>query len=273
MKKLSRIFVIVLLLVMSMSACTVREGESQEKDYGVFLSIDAADIHKLEGYHTVVIDAQYFSADDVETLHENQTTVYTYLNIGSVENFREYYGEYRELAMGEYENWEEEQWVDVSDARWQQFTRELAVTLSEKGVDGFFIDNCDVYFYYPDEKIFSGLTAILKSIMALEKDVVINGGDAYITAYRETYGSAREVMTAVNQEEVFSSYDFEGASLGRNTEEEQAYFSEYVENCKADGMEVYLLEYTTDRKLIEEIQAYCKEMGFRYYIADSIELD
>lgn len=273
MRKFSRIFVITLLSVMLMTACAVGEGVEQEKDYGVFLSIDASEMHKLEGYRTVVIDAQYFSVDDIGTLHENQTTVYTYLNIGSIESFREYYEGYQDITLGEYENWEEEQWVDVSDVQWQQFMRELAVSLAEKGVDGFFIDNCDVYFHYPDEEIFSGLTAILKSIMTLEKAVVINGGETYITAYRQAYGSAGDIMTAVNQEEVFSRYDFERASFGRNTEEEKAYFSEYVEACKADGMEVYLLEYTTDKALIAEIQAYCGEKGFRYYIADSIELD
>ena len=31
----------------------------------------------------------------------------TYLNIGSIENFREYYTTYAELAIGEYEHWEE----------------------------------------------------------------------------------------------------------------------------------------------------------------------
>lgn len=255
------------------TACATGEKGQQEKDYGVFLSIDDSEMQKLEGYRTVVIDAQYFSAGDIERLHENRIEVYTYLNIGSIENFRDYYAEYQELALGEYENWEEEQWIDVSNEEWRQFVQELTETLSEKGVDGFFIDNCDVYFHYPDEEIFEGLTAILKDIMALDKAVVINGGDAYITAYRQRYGSAADIMTAVNQEEVLSSYDFDSDTFGRNTAEERDYFSEYVEACKADGMEVFLLEYTTDSRLTEEIEAYCRDKGFRYYIADSIELD
>lgn len=273
MRKFSYIVAAILLPLLLMSACASGEAEPREKDYGVFLSIDASEIDKLEGYRTVVIDAQYFSSEDIKLLHEKGTIVYTYLNIGSLEDFREYYEEYQDIALGEYENWEQEQWVDVSDVRWQQFVQELAAALFEKGVDGFFIDNCDVYYYYPDEKIFSGLTEILRAVMALEKAVVINGGDAYITAYRQMHGSAADIMTAVNQEEVFSCYDFERAAFGRNTEEEQDYFSAYVEACKADGMEVYLLEYTRDGELMKEIQDYCSAQGFRYYIADSIELD
>ncbi len=95
----------------------------------------------------------------------------------------------------------------------------------------------------------------------------------YITQYRQTYGSAKDIMSAVNQEDVFSSYDFDTASFGTNEAEEKAYFSDYIEACRADGMDVYLLEYTTDRNLITQIETYCKEKGFHYYIADSIELD
>ena len=41
---------------------------------------------------------------DIEMLHENGTIVYTYLNIGSIETFREYYKTYADLAIGDYEN-------------------------------------------------------------------------------------------------------------------------------------------------------------------------
>ena len=34
--------------------------------------------------------------------------VYTYLNVGSIENFRDYYKKYEYLTIGTYENWEEE---------------------------------------------------------------------------------------------------------------------------------------------------------------------
>ena len=246
---------------------------SVSKDYGVFLSIDASKIEKLNGYKTVVIDAQYFSKQDIQTLHDNRTTVYTYLNIGSIENFRDYYPEYEDLTLGDYENWEEEKWIDISDAKWQAFIADLSTTLLEKGIDGFFIDNCDVYYYKQSEEIFLGLTKILRGLKSLEKDIIINGGDTYITQYRQTYGSAKDIMSAVNQEEVFSNYDFDTASFGTNEAEEKAYFSDYIEACRADGMDVYLLEYTTDRNLITQIETYCKEKGFHYYIANSIELD
>ena len=48
---------------------------------------------------------------------------------------------------------------------------------------------------------------------------------------------------------------------------------EAVQKCKKDRMEVYLLEYTKDKKLIRQIKQYCRKNKFHYYISDSIELD
>ena len=156
----------VLFVLMFIGGCFfVKANQAKEfekKDYGVFLNADASSLERFKMYETIVIDAQYFTKRDIELLHQNGTVVYTYLNIGSIENFREYYTTYAELAIGEYEHWEEEQWVDVANPDWQKFIGQLSQELYEKGVDGVFIDNCDVYYYAPCESIFEGLTAILQ---------------------------------------------------------------------------------------------------------------
>lgn len=60
----------------------------EKNDYGVFLNADASSLERFKMYETIVIDAQYFTKRDIELLHKNGTVVYTYLNIGSIENFR-----------------------------------------------------------------------------------------------------------------------------------------------------------------------------------------
>ncbi len=223
-------------------------GKTLEKnDYGVFLNADASSLERFKRYDLIVIDAQYFTKKDIESLHQNGTKVYTYLNIGSVENFREYYKTYEKFTIGKYEHWDEEKWVDVSVPAWQKFIEQLSKKLFEKGVDGFFIDNCDVYYYAPRKSIFEGLTAILQNIMTLKKAVIINGGDTYVTEYRERYGAVDHIMTGVNQESVWSGIDFDKGTFNEQTRETREYYSKYLEACKADGMEVYLLEYTTDK--------------------------
>ena len=270
-KVLALIFVIVLIsgyfLIKDSNTSTF-----EKNDYGVFLNADASSLKQLKNYDLIVIDAQYFNKSDIELLHQNGTRVYTYLNIGSIENFREYYTTYEKLTIGRYEHWDEEKWVDVADPDWQKFMEQLSQELFEKGVDGFFIDNCDVYYYAPRESIFEGLTAILQNIMTFDKAVIINGGDTYVTEYRERYGAIDHIMTGVNQESVWSAIDFDKGTFYEQTKETRDYYCKYLEACQADGMDVYLLEYTTDKKLIQKIKKYCNEHDFHFYVSNSLEL-
>lgn len=270
-KVLALIFVIVLIsgyfLIKDSNTSTF-----EKNDYGVFLNADASSLEQLKKYDLIVIDAQYFNKSDIELLHQNGTRVYTYLNIGSIENFREYYTTYEKLTIGRYEHWDEEKWVDVADPDWQKFMKQLSQELFEKGVDGFFIDNCDVYYYAPRESIFEGLTAILQNIMTFDKAVIINGGDTYVTEYRERYGAIDHIMTGVNQESVWSAIDFDKGTFYEQTKETRDYYCKYLEACQADGMDVYLLEYTTDKKLIQKIKKYCNEHDFHFYVSNSLEL-
>lgn len=271
-KVLALIFVLMLIsgyFIIKDSSTSTFEGN----DYGVFLNADASSLKQLKNYDLIVIDAQYFTKSDIELLHQNGTKVYTYLNIGSIENFREYYTTYEKLAIGRYEHWDEEKWVDVADPDWQKFMEQLSQELFEKGVDGFFIDNCDVYYYAPRESIFEGLTAILQNIMTFDKAVIINGGDTYVTEYRERYGAIDHIMTGVNQESVWSAIDFDKGTFHEQTKETRDYYCNYLEACQADGMDVYLLEYTTDKKLIQKIKKYCNEHDFHFYISNSLELE
>ena len=94
----------------------------------------------------------------------------------------------------------------------------------------------------------------------------------YVAEYRERYGAIDQIMTGVNQESVWSSIDFDSGTFGEQTSETRDYFCKYLETCKADGVEVYLLEYTTNQKLIKKIKEYCKEQDFHFYISSSLEL-
>lgn len=242
--------------------------------YGVFLSCDSTQMARFSDYQTIVIDAEYFTQTDIAALKTSGHTVYTYLNVGSLENFRPYYNRFVDETLAVYQNWENERWIDVSDAGWQTFlTDTLAADDLQKGVDGFFIDNCDVYYLYPTDAIFDGLTAVLRKLKATGAAVIINGGDAYVTEYAARYGSIQDMMSGVNQESVFSRINFDRGTFGKATKDDHAYFTAYVEQVAALGGKVYLLEYTKDKKLMKEIDAYCQQKGFDYYVSDSIELD
>ena len=258
--------------IMTASGC-VKENNGIKYEYGVFIGAGPENIDDMLAYKKLVIDAQYYSADEIAQLKESGHTVYSYIDLGSVENFRPYYDRFEKYTLDVYENWEDEKWVDVSQEEWQTFVvDELAVSMVDKGVDGLFVDNTDVYYHYKTNEIFDGVTAILKGFKALDTYVIINGGDCYVKEYAGRNDSISEVMDAENQETVFSRIIWEDESFSSNEDTEREYFQQYVELVDSYGGDVYLLEYTTDNDLIDDIDNYCDEHGFSYYASDKLEL-
>ena len=115
--------------------------------------------------------------------------------------------------------------------------------------------------------MFIGVCFLVKANQAKEFEK-----NDYVAEYRERYGAIDQIMTGVNQESVWSSIDFDSGTFREQTSETRDYFCKYLETCKADGVEVYLLEYTTNQKLIRKIKEYCKEQDFHFYISNSLEL-
>ena len=253
------------------AGCSADNGAKYS--YGVFLGASPDDMPYMTDYEKVVIDAQYFTADEIKELKDSGKTVYSYINLGSVEDFRPYYSENEKFSLGVYENWEEEKWVDVSQPEWQAFVvDELAAEIIEKGADGLFVDNTDVYYHYPTDEMFDGVTNILKGFKELNTYVIINGGDAYVTEYAKRNSELDSIMDAENQETIFSKINWDDETFTSNDEAETAYFKDYAELVNSYGKDVYLLEYTTDSSLIHRIDDYCEEKGFTYYASDKLEL-
>lgn len=277
MKKFIFTLIIMLIIMIGSFYLLIADNRTEEaydiKEYGVFLSTDNQQIEELKNYKTIVIDAAYFDKADIAELKENGQKVYSYLNIGSLENFRIYYKDYSKYTLGQYANWEEEQWIDVSEKEWQKLVGKLAAEYADKGVDGYFIDNCDVYYFYNQNKIYNGLVEILGELKNTGLEVIINGGDTFIYKYYKNNNSVKEILTGINQETVFSSIDFENNKLGHSSKKDRQYFISYLHKMNKAGAEIYLLEYTRDRRLANKIKKYCTNHNWKYYISDSIELD
>lgn len=174
MKK-SIIYILISLLLFTSSSFA-----GATKEYGVFIGMNKNQVLKLKGYDVLVVDAQYLSARNIKRLHKSNKKIYSYLNVGSIENFRPYYSQFKSIILGKYEDWPEESWVDVSSGKWQKFMFEKGKELRNKGIDGFFVDNADIYYISPKQKIYNGLTTILKSLKTQSTDIIVNGGDAYV---------------------------------------------------------------------------------------------
>ena len=261
----SAIFIVLCFFTLA-AGCTTKPMQ----EYGVFLGIDAEQADRLEDYRLVVIEPSGFSHQQIKELHDAGKTVYGYVNIGAVEEYRPYYERFQEITLGTYEDWPDEWWVDVASTAWQSFiVNELGNEYAGMELDGFFLDNTDVFYHYPTDDIFQGLCTILKGLKIYDRPIIINGGDTFVSKCMEENISFI-LFDGINQETVFTKIDFNDKTYREQTD--TAYFQEYLANAKKYGLSVYLLEYGADISLSKKIEAYCSKRGFLWYNAEDLEL-
>ncbi len=261
------------LLVLLGFGCATNTATAQHS-YAVLLGLNSEDSAILSSYGTVVIDAQYFTKDEITAVQAKGAAVYTYLNIGSIETFREGYDSLKQFSLSPYDNWPDEYWMDVSRPEWQSFIAAEAQSLIGKGVDGFFLDNADVYYLYPTTAIYDGLVTMIQSLGQYGKPILINGGDTFVSKAVLESESPLACITGVNQECVFTNINFSTGLLVRQDKDTSRYYQDYLAACNDAGLQVYLTEYAPKNSTIEKtIQEYCVQNGFYYYLSHTIELD
>lgn len=269
MKKVLSIFLFSILIISTLTF----KASANTSNYGVFIGASPKDMNKLLKYKEIVIDASGFSKQDIDCLHKNNVKVYSYLNIGSIESFRPYYNQFEKYTLGNYENWNDEKWIDVSNSHWRQYIRNtLAKNLLNKGVDGFFIDNVDVYSNYKTEAIYTGVMNILKDLNKTGKPLIVNGGYDFFTTALSKGVNINKLVYGVNSENVFTDVDFSTGKFISKNQTDVNYAIEYLNILKKKGINIYIIEYSKNTKLNLKIQSYYNKVGFKYYIATSLAL-
>ena len=263
----------VLILILStalLSACSDDSSDEAEK-YVVLIGEDSEITDKLSDIDLLVIDAEYFSQNDIARLRENGIReIFSYINIGSIESFRSYDTDFEKYTLGAYENWPEEKWIDVSAPEWQACTASRVDALVQKGVDGFFVDNTDVYYNYPQESIYDGILTILDYMDHTGGKILINGGDCFVKKYLTTEKNV--LIDGVNQENVFTAYDFSKDVYTKNDQNTREYYTEYLDLAMSHGCTAYTLEYATNPAIRRQAAAYAGKHGYICYISDNIGL-
>ncbi len=240
---------------------------SFKKEYGVFLGLNNKEIKRLENYKIIVIEAEEFDKNHLMEFHKKNQKVFAYLNVGALENYRSYYSNYERFSLGIYNDWPDEKWIDVSKKEWQDFIiKKLAFEYKQKGFDGFFIDNTDVYYQYQKEEIYQGLITILKGLHKYNLEIIINGGDYFVSKLINEKKDI-EIFDGVNQECVFTLIDFKNNKYIEQSSKENKYFTEYLEKVKKQNKKVFLLEYGANRHIKSQIIKYCKKHDFNYFIS------
>ena len=246
--------------------------KSADNDYGVFIGASDEDVSKIMKYKTVVIEPTAFTADSVAYLKAAGCTVYGYLNIGSLEEYRDYYSDFEDITLGDYEGWDDEKWIDVSNKDWQDhIAYDVAAQYAAMGLDGFF-DNADVYYQYPESKIYLGLVDILQGLRQYQLKVIINGGDTFVSECIDDK-IATGLFTGINQESVFTCINFDSQTYEVQSEEDTRYFKEYLSKASRAGLEVFVIEYHASGVNWVKAKTYFDKKGYSWYNAEDLNLN
>ena len=265
----------LILLVVSM-VLLIRQFSTPQQDYGVFIGMEKKDLQQLtKSYQTMVLDATNLDKSDIKQLHSESQQIFAYLNVGALETSNSFYQDFKDLTFKPYDNWPDESWLDVTDSAWQDFlVHQLAQSLKDKGVDGLFLDNFDVYDHDHRPEVYASLVQLLKEFQSMDLPVIINGGSTFVSQLvAEDPQLARQLIYAVNQESVFLAYDFDAGKPVQQTAEAEDFYLDYLNNLSQTGLQVFLIEYGADSYQADKILKQCQELDYSLYLAPSILLD
>ena len=265
----------LILLVVSM-VLLIRQFSTPQQDYGVFIGMEKKDLQQLtKSYQTMVLDATNLDKSDIKQLHSESQQIFAYLNVGALETSNSFYQDFKDLTFKPYDNWPDEYWLDVTDSAWQDFlVHKLAQILKDKGVDGLFLDNLDVYDHDQRPEVYASLVQLLKEFQTMNLPVIINGGSTFVSQFvAENPKLARHLIYAVNQESVFLAYDFDADKPVQQTAEAEDFYLDYLNNLSQTGIQVFLIEYGADSYQADKILKQCQELDYSLYLAPSILLD
>lgn len=257
------------------------EEQINHQKYGVFLGCDSSSVNKIKNYENIMIDLDEFSSNDIVALKQNNSSIYAYLSVGSLENYRSYYSEFRDITFMDYDNWPNERWVDVSNPLWQSHILSEANRLKDLGADGIFMDNFDVYYIASEEyegsdinkeDIYRGCLKMLNDLSSTGLKLVINSGTDFLERMYDENKLELKKIDVYAQETVFSKIDdYDDNVFSKQTNEEKQYYLSII-NFMKNISDVLLIEYTKDETLKEEIVEYCEQNNFSYYISNNVEL-
>lgn len=274
MKRWIGFFALMILVISGMSYWFYLQSRSQS--YGVFIGMEREDLlHLKKSYDCLVIDASNLNDDDIEKLGNQSEDLFAYLNVGALEKSNAYYQDFKELVFKAYDNWEDESWIDVTDDSWQDFLiKDLALSLKNKGLDGLFLDNFDVYDQDFRPEVYQSLLALLEGFSDLGLPVIINGGSTFVAELiTKNPEKAQILLAGVNQESVFLAYDFNANRASEQKLEDKTFYLDYLKAVSQAEIPVYLIEYGANSKEEIQIKKACRDLGYDLFLAPNIMLD
>ena len=221
-----------------------------------------------------VVEPEDHSAATVNAIKAKGYIVLAYLSVGTLEKERSWFKRFEKYKLKSLGDWPNEYYVDVRKTNWRCFLVDRAKSLKAKGYNGFWCDNIDVYSEYKSSKMFSAIKAVLKQIKAIGGYVMINGGSEWLDDALDKGVKINDYISGYTQEEVFSritSYKGKG-KFGKQKQGDSLYYQSMLKMAIKNHVDGFCLEYTRDKKMKDQIKAWCKKNGASACISEDVNL-
>lgn len=242
--------------------------------YRVFLSTKVNPAKLKKGTGIIVIEPDDYTKEDVTKIRKKGYKVLGYLSVGSLERERPWFKEFSKYKLERLGDWPNEYYVDVRKSKWRKFLANRAKTLREKGCDGWWLDNIDVYSEYKSKAMFTAIASVFLKLKTFGGYIMINGGSEWVDDALDMKLNLTMCINGYTQEEVFSriiDYDGKG-KFGRQNTDDSKFYRTLMKKVMKRGVACFCLEYTRDSSLKETIKEWCKKYGAGYYISADVNL-
>lgn len=225
-----------------------------------------------EGAEILVLNPDDYDLGSIRQIRDKGYKVLAYLSIGTIRRDHPWYFKYKRYKLGELNGQSNEAYVDVREREWRDFVVDCARAIQEKGFDGWYLDNLDVYGYYKSAKMFIACNLLIKKIKRLGGYVMVNGGSEFFD-FAISQDVDLSMVDGVMQGEVFSlvtSYE-KGGKFSKQKKTRREFYEKLLRRLRKDGTDIFLLEYTRSEKIRNEIKRWAKENKAGYYIVDFLD--
>lgn len=227
----------------------------------------------------LVIQPQDYTNKQIQDLRAAGYTLLGYLSVGSISDQRKYYKDLKPYRLSKLQDWPHEYYIDLRKPAVRDFLANKARELSNRGFQGWWLDNLDVYEYHKSTAMSDSIIILLKRIRAIDtsKYIMINGGSQFLDKLMDKDKTHNTItyIDGVTQQEVYSLIkDYSGkGKFGEQTKDMHSWYKSYMKRLLRHKMQTFLLEYTKSSSLKTRIKNFCKNYNMTgYYISEDVNL-
>ena len=243
-------------------------------NYQVFLTtkVNVSKIKKGSGI--LVIEPDDYTNNEIKALKIKGYKVLAYLSVGTIEKERDWFKTYSKYKMRQLDNWPNEYYVNITKTEWKTFLIKRAVTLMQRGFSGLWLDNLDIYSEYKTKKMYTACYGIIKTLKMYTRGyIMINGGSELLDDTLDKKYTLN-ILDGYTQEEVFSKIiDYSGkGTFNKQEKEDKKFYKTLIKKLVKNEIDCFLLEYTREKSLKNDIKTWCKNNKVNYYISEDVNL-